>query len=216
VFFPGGMTGPEWPIVAFFPCDPPVPFAPPAGGFGACTLGVEQGLGQGAYPKPPSHLPIPSAVFQAAAIEAMATAVDGSFKTAGLRNVELTGPYFHNGGQRTLDEVVAFYNRGGDFAIENIGNLSPNIQPLGLDETQRGQIVDFLKALTDNAVRCEEAPFDHPEIRIADGAKKQGPNNVKEDSDNKGQAKDNLDLIPAVGAGGRLASGLPCLEGFLE
>ena len=41
-------------------------------------------------------------------------AVDGAFKTSTLRNVELTGPYFHNGGQATLEQVVQFYNRGGD------------------------------------------------------------------------------------------------------
>ena len=33
-------------------------------------------------------------------------AVDGAFKTPSLRNVELTGPYMHNGGMRTLEEVV--------------------------------------------------------------------------------------------------------------
>jgi hypothetical protein len=41
-------------------------------------------------------------------------AVDGSFKTPILRNVGLTPPYFHNGGQASLHDVVNFYNRGGD------------------------------------------------------------------------------------------------------
>ena len=41
-------------------------------------------------------------------------AVDGAFKTPSLRNAELTGPYFHNGGQATLKQVIEFYNRGGD------------------------------------------------------------------------------------------------------
>jgi len=41
-------------------------------------------------------------------------AVDGSFKVPILRNVGLTPPYFHNGGQATLHDVVRFYNRGGD------------------------------------------------------------------------------------------------------
>jgi cytochrome c peroxidase len=41
-------------------------------------------------------------------------AVDGSFKVPILRNVGLTPPYFHNGGQATLHDVVNFYNRGGD------------------------------------------------------------------------------------------------------
>jgi cytochrome c peroxidase len=41
-------------------------------------------------------------------------AVDGSFKVPILRNVGLTPPYFHNGGQSNLHEVVDFYSRGGD------------------------------------------------------------------------------------------------------
>ena len=41
-------------------------------------------------------------------------AVDGSFKVPILRNVGLTPPYFHNGGQATLHDVLHFYNRGGD------------------------------------------------------------------------------------------------------
>ena len=41
--------------------------------------------------------------------------ISGAFKTPGIRNVEFTGPYFHNGGQATLEQVVEFYNRGGDF-----------------------------------------------------------------------------------------------------
>jgi hypothetical protein len=218
VFYPGGFAGAEWPDIGFFPCDPPIPGASPAGGFGACTFGVVEGLGQEAFPKPPSELgyPISSfSMFQYEAIENTATGVDGAFKTSGLRNVELTGPYFHNGGQLTLDQVVDFYNRGGDFAIENIGNLSPNIHPLGLDETQRGQIVAFLKALTDERVRCEQAPFDHPEIRIAAGARGYG-SDVTEDKKNRGQSKDQIELIPQVGAAGRPGSYLPCLEGFLE
>ena len=34
--------------------------------------------------------------------------VNGIFKTPGLRNVEFTGPFFHNGGQATLEHVVDF------------------------------------------------------------------------------------------------------------
>jgi cytochrome c peroxidase len=41
-------------------------------------------------------------------------AVDGSFKVPILRNVGLTPPYFHNGGQGSLHDVVDFYSRGGD------------------------------------------------------------------------------------------------------
>lgn len=41
-------------------------------------------------------------------------AVDGAFKTPLLRNVGLTAPYMHNGGFKSLKEVVKFYNRGGN------------------------------------------------------------------------------------------------------
>jgi hypothetical protein len=45
----------------------------------------------------------------------------GNFKAPQLRNVELTGPYFHNGGKLTLRQVVDFYARGGDFPATNGG-----------------------------------------------------------------------------------------------
>ena len=41
-------------------------------------------------------------------------AADGTFKIPGLRNVELTAPYFHTGGEATLMDVVNFYARGGN------------------------------------------------------------------------------------------------------
>ena len=48
------------------------------------------------------------------------TVTDGTFKVPSLRNLELTAPYFHNGGQRTIRHVVEFYNRGGDFREHNV------------------------------------------------------------------------------------------------
>jgi cytochrome c peroxidase len=101
--------------------------------------------------------------------------VDGSFKTPGLRNVELTPPYFHNGDSLTLDQVVEFYTRGGNFpgnaelavAMQPIGNLRGNA-------TRRLEVVEFLKTLTDERVRNEQAPFDHPELRIPNGVDENG------------------------------------------
>lgn len=93
-------------------------------------------------------------------------AVDGAFKTPGLRNVELTGPYFHNGGVATLRQVVQFFNRGGNFCNLNQKDLDPHIYPLGLSELQEKQLVAFLVSLTDERVRYQQAPFDHPELRI--------------------------------------------------
>jgi cytochrome c peroxidase len=81
----------------------------------------------------------------------------GMFKTPQLRNVELTGPYFHNGKYLTLRQVVDFYDRGGDVANDTI-------EPLGLDESEKDALVDFLIALTDPRVRFQRAPFDHPSL----------------------------------------------------
>ncbi|HXE96283.1 MAG TPA: cytochrome c peroxidase [Dongiaceae bacterium] len=97
--------------------------------------------------------------------------VQGSFKTPGLRNVELTAPYFHNGDALTLDQVVEFYTRGGNFP----GNpeLAANMQAIGnlrQNADRRAEIVAFLKKLTDERVRNETAPFDHPELMIPNGA----------------------------------------------
>jgi len=98
-------------------------------------------------------------------------AVDGAFKSPGLRNVELTGPYMHNGGKSTLKQVVDFYDRGADFAKENQDNLAPDIRPLGLSETQKDDLVAFLLSLTDDRVRNQKAPFDHPSICVPVGHK---------------------------------------------
>ncbi|MGH8524233.1 MAG: hypothetical protein ACREXY_08465, partial [Gammaproteobacteria bacterium] len=93
---------------------------------------------------------------------------DGAFKTPGLRNAELTGPYFHNGGMATLRQVVQFYNRGGNFCSFNLRDLDPSIEPLGLTASQEKQLVAFLVSLTDKRVKYRKAPFDHPELRIPD------------------------------------------------
>ena len=121
------------------------------------------------------------------------TDVDGTFKTSALRNVELNGPYFHNGGKSTLKQVVEFYDDGGDFAndtqsplIKLYGFLSAN--GLGMTPGQTDDLVAFLLALTDERVRLEKAPFDHPQLLVPNGDNPAGT--------------DNVVTIPAVGASG--------------
>ena len=149
-------------------------------------------------------------------------AVDGSFKVPSLRNVELTGPYFHNGGQATLEQVVEFYNRGGDgagtdaanttgFGI-NATNRAPAILPLNLTVDDKANVVAFLKALTDDRVRWEKAPFDHPSLTVPNGHMF-NENSVLRNG-NTVYAMDNLMIVPATGAGGRAAAGLPPLGAF--
>ena len=107
-------------------------------------------------------------------------AVDGAFKTPGLRNSELTGPYFHNGGMATLRQVVQFYNRGGNFCSFNLRDLDPSIKPLGLTASQEEQLVAFLVSLTDERVKYRKAPFDHPELRVPDdGLETSGTRKIK-------------------------------------
>src|SRR5205814_3151634 len=94
--------------------------------------------------------------------------VDGATKVPSLRNVELTAPYFHNGGQLTLRGVVEFYSRGGDFVPINAmdgTSISP-LATLNLSENEKDDLVAFLMSLTDERVRYQRAPFDHPSITV--------------------------------------------------
>jgi cytochrome c peroxidase len=70
--------------------------------------------------------------------------LQGAFKTPTLRDVELTGPYMHNGAYRTLEQVIDHYDRGGD----DKAHLDPNMKPLGLTAQEKEDLVEFLKSLT--------------------------------------------------------------------
>jgi cytochrome c peroxidase len=130
-------------------------------------------------------------------------AAQGAFKTPTLRNVALTGPYFHNGGQATLRQVVDFYLRGGDFP--DGGNLGPGIRQRNLSANDREALVAFLKSLSDDRVRFERAPFDHPELCIPVGHVEAAPDFLKLDAGDGRfllSAADRLVAIPAVGRNG--------------
>ena len=93
-------------------------------------------------------------------------AVDGAFKTPGLRNIALQAPFFHNGGDLDLEHVVQFYDRGGNFHDLNILNLDPDIEDLGLTDHDKDALVALLKAMTDERVQFQKAPFDHPQLFV--------------------------------------------------
>jgi len=163
----------------------------------------------------------------------------GAFKAPPLRNVELTGPYFHTGSKLTLRQELDFYIRGGDFPVTNkahrdflIVNLSledealggcvdPTIVPPGMPPTsvpcsQAGAVpeftpeqkevifnamIDFLLELTDERVKFERAPFDHPELFVPLDGK--APDNTF----GRSGFLTRLGMfrqVPAVGAGGNL------------
>ncbi len=84
-------------------------------------------------------------------------AVDkGKFKVPTLRNIAITGPYFHNGSMATLKQVIHFYNtrdlNTGEFGspevaqnvnVEELGNLQLTVQ-------EEDQLEKFLLTLTDH------------------------------------------------------------------
>ena len=126
------------------------------------------------------------------------------FKIPGLRNIELTGPYFHNGCKLTLDEVIDFYSRGGDFPNAGIGVLNLSVQ-------EKADLKAFLLALTDPRVKNEMAPFDHPELLLPHGH----PGGTIAMPCSSGiNACDSFMTLAAVGAGGRPAAGLSPLQPF--
>jgi cytochrome c peroxidase len=125
----------------------------------------------------------------------------GTFKAPSLRNVELTGPYFHNGSQSTLEQVLEFYGRNGDFPGD--GNLGPGIGTIRLNQGARTSVVAFLKALTDDRVRFQRAPFDHPSLCVPAGHVELSPGQFEIAASQDGStAADKWALIPEVGKDG--------------
>ncbi len=118
---------------------------------------------------------------------------NGLFKSPSLRNVELTGPYFHDGGQATLSQVLEFYARRSDFPQ---GGLGTGMNGIVLSAQDRTAILAFFQALTDERVRYERAPFDHPALCIPIGHDEDVP---------AAAAPDRWALIPAIGGNGNSA-----------
>jgi cytochrome c peroxidase len=74
------------------------------------------------------------------------------FKTPGLRNVERTAPYMHNGVFKTLEEVVDFYNDGGGVGRGlEVQGQDFRVTKLDLTDQQKRDLISFLKALNDLA-----------------------------------------------------------------
>lgn len=68
----------------------------------------------------------------------------GAFKTPTLRNVEQTAPYMHDGSLNSLVKVVDWYDGGGHVNQWQ----SPDIEPLGLSDQEKADLVEFMKSLT--------------------------------------------------------------------
>ena len=79
----------------------------------------------------------------------------GAFKTPTLRSITETAPYMHDGAFKTLEEVIDFFDKGGNPNPQ----LSPLMKPLGLAPQEKADLVAFLKALTG-----EPIPFEFPKL----------------------------------------------------
>jgi cytochrome c peroxidase len=77
-------------------------------------------------------------------IVTMKEADKGAFKTPTVRNVTLTAPYMHDGSQKTLEEVVEWYDKGG----HPNPHLSDKIKKLNLTAQEKKDLVEYMKALT--------------------------------------------------------------------
>lgn len=136
------------------------------------------------------------------------TGISAAFKIPGLRNVELTGPYMHNGSMKSLEEVIEFYNRGGN--LDNPHHVGTLVFPQGFTAQDKSDLLAFLKTLTDERVRWEQAPFDHPALEV--------PNGHGGGTNASGNAEDVFLHIPAVGKSGRTPEQGPLLpfESYLS
>jgi hypothetical protein len=125
--------------------------------------------------------------------------VGGAFKVPSLRNIALTAPYMHDGSIATLDGVIDFYERGGNFANPE---LDLNMAGAGVGGgNNRTNVLAFLQALTDPRTVNDSAPFDHPELLIPNG----GPD--RPNADPAGA----MIRLPATGADGTVVPALPAV-----
>ena len=123
----------------------------------------------------------------------LGAAVEGAFKVPSLRNVELTGPYMHDGSLETLEAVIDFYDRGGNYETRSKVQTFVHAQHLSIEEKR--DLKAFLMTLTDERVRWERAPFDHPELRVVSKTRTPGLGQADQD--------EIWTVIEAVGANGR-------------
>lgn len=74
--------------------------------------------------------------------------LQGAFKTPSLRNAALTAPYMHDGSLLSLEQVIEFYDRGGD----ERATADSEMQPLKLSKAEQADLQAFLQALTQELV----------------------------------------------------------------
>ncbi|MGI9435568.1 MAG: hypothetical protein ACR2Q4_12195, partial [Geminicoccaceae bacterium] len=81
-----------------------------------------------------------------------------------------------------------------------IGSLNLALDPAGGKDQEYGieAMADFMRTMTDERVRCDAAPFDHPSLKVPNGHKPNG--------------RDKILKIPAVGSDGAAGTAYGCLS----
>jgi cytochrome c peroxidase len=75
----------------------------------------------------------------------------GLWRTKTLRQIAATPPYFRDGQAATLDDVIEFYDRGGDPDGTFLGGPK-EIRPLHLSSEEKQWLREFLETLTGDPV----------------------------------------------------------------
>lgn len=86
----------------------------------------------------------------------------GKFRVPSLRNVELTGPYMHDGRFKTLELVLTHYQQN----VKDSPSLDPLLKQdevlgIALTDEEKADIIVFLKALTDKSF-TQDKKFSNP------------------------------------------------------
>lgn len=139
----------------------------------------------------------------------MYVGLDGAMKVPGLRNVELTGPYMHNGSLATLAQVAQFYFTRGNFPYGEMTHFLMSQVGSGVTSPD---LVNFMKALTDERVRWQKAPFDHPQLMVIHGHMGSAASPTPGNPLGANLAQDEVMVIPAVGAKGAATALRPFLQ----
>ena len=85
----------------------------------------------------------------------------GRFRTPSLRNAAARSPFMHSGSLETLEDVIEFYDRGGDFDSPNKDRNF--VRPMHLERQEKSDLLAFLRTMSDPRVLGEQGPlFDRP------------------------------------------------------
>lgn len=74
---------------------------------------------------------------------------EGAFRTPSLRNLRATAPFMHTGELRTMEDVIEFYDLGGDPEGTFVGVKAETVVPLNLSEEERAALLTVMESLSD-------------------------------------------------------------------